>query len=528
MALISKIEAAIKLGYSIELIDYFTNYCPKSGDNVKLRVVKTDIGDMYEESELINFQIYLNRPWPKTANANRPPIPEQIKNDIRKESHYSCAICGHMDNGEVAHIDAVCTTLNNSPDNLIFLCPNHHTKYDYGYKISSNITIEEVKAAKLVKRHSRCRIYRYEANATKSLLSLINALKKMQEKLENEQSQTMTDIYLTEITQLTKTIPELSKKAFQQAAKDEFDTMSERLLSQNAPNLAELIKMDVLDGNEKNIGGLVNEICKRKRLITIDIDEVECPHCKGRGLTGLVGDFCAYCGGSCVVTKKKNDAYDPDNIDEVECPHCNGYGHTGLVGNLCAYCGGSCVVTEQELEDYDLEDIDEVECPRCNGRGHTGLVGDFCAYCGGSCVVTKKEHDAYDPDGIDEVECPHCNGYGHTGLVGNLCAYCGGSCVVTEQELEDYDLEDIDEVECPRCNGRGHTGLVSDFCAYCGGSCVVTKKEHDAYDPDNIDEVECPRCNGRGHTGLVGDFCALCRGSCVVTQEIADAYRKQY
>ena len=42
-----------------------------------------------------------------------------------------------MDSGEVAHIDAVADTLNNSPDNLIYLCPNHHTKYDLGYKPSS-------------------------------------------------------------------------------------------------------------------------------------------------------------------------------------------------------------------------------------------------------------------------------------------------------------------------------------------------------------------------------------------------------
>ena len=104
---------------------------------------------------------YLNQPWPLPENGKRPSIPNLIKEDIKRESHYSCAICGHMDNGEVAHIEPVSETLNNSPDNLIFLCPNHHTKYDYGYTLKGNITIEEVRAAKMLKRRSRCRVLRY-------------------------------------------------------------------------------------------------------------------------------------------------------------------------------------------------------------------------------------------------------------------------------------------------------------------------------------------------------------------------------
>jgi hypothetical protein len=48
MGLISKIEAAMKLGVSIELIEYFTKKCPKSGENIKLVPVKTDLGEMYD------------------------------------------------------------------------------------------------------------------------------------------------------------------------------------------------------------------------------------------------------------------------------------------------------------------------------------------------------------------------------------------------------------------------------------------------------------------------------------------------
>ena len=177
MELLSKIEAAIKLGIGVELIDYFTKYCPKSGENVKLQVIQTDSGEMFDPRALEEYRQYLNEPWPMPKTGTRPRVPKPIADDIKFESYLACAICGHMDNGEVAHIEPVSTTLNNSPNNLIYLCPNHHTKYDYGYKPSSNVTIEEIKAAKLLKRRSRCRVLLYEANATRALMSLLSFLK---------------------------------------------------------------------------------------------------------------------------------------------------------------------------------------------------------------------------------------------------------------------------------------------------------------------------------------------------------------
>ena len=105
---------------------------------------------MYDEAELLNYQKYLNEPWPR-AKEKRPSIPDAIMKDIREESHRCCAVCGDANHGEVAHIIAVAETLNNSPDNLIFLCPNHHTEYDLGFKPSSNVTLETIQAAKLIK-----------------------------------------------------------------------------------------------------------------------------------------------------------------------------------------------------------------------------------------------------------------------------------------------------------------------------------------------------------------------------------------
>jgi DnaJ-class molecular chaperone len=65
------------------------------------------------------------------------------------------------------------------------------------------------------------------------------------------------------------------------------------------------------------------------------------------------------------------------------------------VNDVCAYCKGSCVVSRARREAYDPDKIDEVECPRCAGRGTTGLRDDYCGLCNGSCVVPDAKAEAY-------------------------------------------------------------------------------------------------------------------------------------
>ncbi len=322
--------------------------------------------------------------------------------------------------------------------NQVFLCPNHHTKYDLGYTINSNVSLNEVNAAKLLKRKSRCRILMYEANATRSLYSLIKLLSSIESKLKKENNDNLSTIYLTEMQSLVESIPDLIAKSYEQAQKDQLTSKTEEKLSQIAPKLTKFANLEVKNKSESNLRSAVNNIVSRASEIVIDIDEEECPHCFGQGTTGLVGDICNFCRGSCVVTEEKLEAYDPDNIDEEECPHCLGRGTTGLSGDICNFCGGSCVVTEEKLESYDPDDIDEEKCPHCLGRGTTGLSGDICNFCDGSCVVTEEKLEAYDPDDIDEEECPRCLGRGTTGLVGDICALCGGSCVVTASKQDAY------------------------------------------------------------------------------------------
>ena len=527
MGLLTEVEAAIKTGYSIELLRYFAKKCPKASGDEKLKSKVIDGQYYYDDSDLRTYQTYLNNPWPKPAKGTRPSIPDAIKEDIKKESHYGCAICGHMDNGEIAHIDPVAENMNNSPDNLIFLCPNHHTKYDYGFKPNSNITIDVIKAAKLIKRQSRQRMLMHEANTTKLLQSIIKSLKAFEEKVKDAESPDLAAIYTTEMHKLAASIPEAITIAENNAKNDQEFSESDKIILNNAPKIALAISGKVLK-KDSSMRTAVSEIIDLSEEILIDIDEVDCPHCHGQGMTGLIGDLCAFCHGSMVVSSAKYNEYDPDDIDEKQCPHCNGRGTTGLAGDLCSYCDGSMVVSSAKYDKYDPDDLDEKQCPHCNGRGTTGLVGDFCSYCDGSMVVSSAKYDKYDPDDIDEKQCPHCNGQGTTGLVGDFCSYCDGSMVVSSAKYDKYDPDDLDEKQCPHCNGRGTTGLAGDLCSYCDGSMVVSSAKYDKYDPDDLDEKECPHCNGRGTTGLIGDLCAFCEGSCVVTKAKANAYHKKY
>ncbi len=96
MALLSRVEASIALGVSVELLEWFVKKCPKPGEDRKLRVVKAGGEVHFEESEIAAFRAYLAAPWPLPAKGKRPELPDAIRDDVRRESHLSCAICGHV------------------------------------------------------------------------------------------------------------------------------------------------------------------------------------------------------------------------------------------------------------------------------------------------------------------------------------------------------------------------------------------------------------------------------------------------
>jgi DNA-directed RNA polymerase subunit RPC12/RpoP len=288
--------------------------------------VKEIDGQTYvDEKELEAFRAYLNAPWPH-EKGKRPAIPEAIKEDIRQESHYECAICGNANNGEIAHIEAVADTLNNGPDNLLFLCPNHHTQYDLGFKPTNNITAETVKAAKLMKRAARVRTQRFEANTTKFLHSVINALKTLKKQVSGTTDRELISAYETETRQLMESLPDLLKECEIAAHKDSESDSVEKLAQKIAPSIVKHTRGVSKETKPMQLRTAADSLISSIDEALLDLDEVDCPHCGGSGLTGLVGDFCAFCKGDMVVTKEDAKAYDPAEIDEVPCPHCHAGG----------------------------------------------------------------------------------------------------------------------------------------------------------------------------------------------------------
>ncbi len=132
------------LGYGVELVEILSTKCPKSGQSRVLATVNVSDEPMFQETELAEYKAYLSEPWPmpvprngrKRSGSGRPTTPEYVKDDVRAECHQCCAICGSMDNGEVAHIDPVRGTLNNSPDNLVFLCTLCRARHKVHYAAS--------------------------------------------------------------------------------------------------------------------------------------------------------------------------------------------------------------------------------------------------------------------------------------------------------------------------------------------------------------------------------------------------------
>lgn len=81
--------------------------------------------------------------------ANRKKISPELVADITTASRRRCCICFALKRddaekkGQIAHLDQ--DSSNNSPDNLAFLCLDHHDQYDSRPSQAKGLTIEEVK-----------------------------------------------------------------------------------------------------------------------------------------------------------------------------------------------------------------------------------------------------------------------------------------------------------------------------------------------------------------------------------------------
>lgn len=79
---------------------------------------------------------------------SRPAIPLEVQARILAESRRRCAVCFGLDNdlerkkGQIAHLDK--NPANNTPENLAFLCFDHHDELDSTTRQSKGLSRLEV------------------------------------------------------------------------------------------------------------------------------------------------------------------------------------------------------------------------------------------------------------------------------------------------------------------------------------------------------------------------------------------------
>ncbi len=508
---LSEIEAAIAVGMSPELLKWFTTHAPKQGDPRKLAFT-TEAGEcLYDKDELLAFDRFLREPWPH-KNGQRPSTPSAIREEIKLEGFCECAVCHNANDGEVAHIEPVATTFCNHPENLLWLCPSHHTAYDFGHHVHATLDLATVKFIKRTLRQSKLRRWQIEHKASRPVLLLVK---------EVEQLRATIQVLVS---------PEL-KEAFERHAKRFLHMVHSRATEVSA----EFAGAGIADGQELAVAKEYRAFAKAVAASTDDVDAaigdavddamnavvdarkmylknsatVDCPVCRGDGSIGSHGGACPACGGEGTMSARQASTLDTSQYDLVKCPLCEG-ACSFREYDSCPECGGEGEVEQRYLARIDVARYDLVTCPLCEGRGSFGDY-DTCPECGGEEKVERHCLETIDVSAYDKVECPACDGKGAFGEYDN-CPECAGEGKVEHRHLERVDLSKYERVECPLCEG----GAFRDYetCPECGGEGEVEQGDLQRIDLSKYDMVKCPLCKGR--RSYRGEDCLPCQAQGVV------------
>ena len=331
--LLSEFEAAQDVKISPTLLRWFTSYAAKD-DGRKLKFTIKEGVYYYEKKELLEFNTYLHMPWAKPAKGTRPTIPTGIATEIKTESHYRCPIC-NTNIGELAHIKPVSKTFDNHPHNLIFLCPNHHTVYDFGFRYS-NITEEDILIHKKAIQNFQALCWGLQSEIVFTYLSLINIIGRVKEFetiLLNSNSQ-------DEFENILKSI--LSKIDKLKSKKDK------------NPEIDKLIASVSIKENPDSRQFAYSFLTVRNDIKTVyqtNTDLIVCPLCNTKGFTSFL-DTCPVCVGEGFINK---DIEVDISIYELEdCPLCDGKGQTKDF-EVCPACNGDGQLTKQQVDMTDFD-----------------------------------------------------------------------------------------------------------------------------------------------------------------------------
>lgn len=367
---ITEFEGAVFVKMSPDLLRWCTIYAPKN-DGVKLKYEEKDGVYYYSKKGLGKFSVHLQSPWAKPTNGARPTIPLGIKTEIKKEAEHRCPVC-RTNAGELAHIDPVSLTFNNHPHNLIYLCPNHHTYYDYGHKYN-NVEKQEIKDYKKSLLNFQITQWKLQGNIINSYMSAINIIGRIKE-IEVE---------------ILKILTPLEFDNFFLKVIDKIDSInkSDQNVSE-ATNLVTKLGSKTFKSNKDKAYSFFENKPKLLTIIKENNHSINCPLCKGNGYTRYF-DTCPPCAGEGILSEEQISNIDFDQYNIENCPLCIGNGCTDHF-DTCPPCAGEGKLSKEQISNIDFDQYDIENCPLSKGNGFTDYY-DTCPACGGEGEISKEQ-----------------------------------------------------------------------------------------------------------------------------------------
>jgi RecJ-like exonuclease len=384
-------KAAVLYGFSPTLLRWLTKN--PIIDSTLLPFKEKNGIYYYEVADLDSLNTKMNGKWPVPPKGTRPIIPTGIRREILAEARNTCPVC-HTNIGEIAHIYAVANTYCNHPRNLVYLCPNHHTLYDYGYKLS-NITVDEVLILKEGLQIFQKTIWKIKGAIINTYLGALNATNSL--------------LQIHDVIQ--KTIPDA-----------DFNDLLSKIAKSSSKTSGKPLSNNILS----NFKQLKVEV---KRIRNEQPDEL-CRLCLGKGQTSIY-DTCPVCFGEGAIEGAAD--IDISKYEPTQCPLCNGKGRFN--GDDCPECRGEGEISGEQLENYDGSIYEMVKCPLCNGK--KSFRGDDCPECRGEGEISGGQLENYDGSIYEMVKCPLCKG--KKSFRGDDCPECRGEGEISGGQLENYD-----------------------------------------------------------------------------------------
>ncbi|MGM9517036.1 HNH endonuclease [Roseateles sp. DB2] len=485
--LFNEYQAAALLGISPQLLRYFAARQVKWKDKRKLTVAKVENDALYfDEAELKSYDIWLRAPWP-SAEKTRPPLPEAIREEIRREASLECAVCKTSgQTGEAAHIDPVATGKCNHPHNLIWLCSNHHTKFDSGLFGPKGADNELIVSLKRVLLHFQRHAWLGLAEISKQIAGTLSLCVEMKAHLAKARDAGEVQAVEQVAKEVLALLPTLAAQSTLDAVQP---TLSKLMAGMSAAG----------GGTGASTEAQLDVAAQLEVEFLLNSGLKQCPLCDGTKSHN--GYECPVCVGDGAIPRDLDP--DLDEFQMVTCGLCEGARH--YEGEDCPACGGEGALERRFAERIDFSRYKSVECRLC--KGEKVWDGEQCPVCAGEGEVPRHYADQVDLNQYDLVECPLCDGEGRH--EGDECPVCNGDKRMQQRYADRVELSDYRLCQCPVCSGtRQHFG---DDCPACAGEGRMLGRDADRLDTGRYRMVACPRCDGSRMVD--GDECQACGGN---------------